>query len=66
MWLTCTVINVLGNNYYMVKGALMCGSSARLLTCVVITTIWWRGAIMCGPPHMWPINMHRKVHVYSN
>ena len=66
MWLTCTVINMQGNNYYMVEGALMCGSffwkvegssahthesrAAHMwqLTCMVITTLWWRGALRCG------------------
>ena len=41
--LTCG-INVHGNYYYMVEG------SAHMwrLTCTVITTIWWRGALTCG------------------
>ena len=47
IWLMCTVINVQGNNYYMVEGALTCGSSARLL-------MWGNnyymveGTLMCG------------------
>ena len=42
--LTCTVINVHSNYYYMVEGS----PHKWQLTCTVITTIWCRGALMCG------------------
>ena len=41
--LTCG-INVHGNYYYMVEGS----PHVWRLTCMVITTIWWRGALTCG------------------
>ena len=31
------------------------------LTCMVITTIWWRGALMCGS-HV-AINMHGNYYM---
>ena len=43
MQLTCG-INVHGNYYYMVEG----NPHMWQLTCTVITTIWWRGAVTCG------------------
>ena len=53
-------INVHGNYYYMVEGNphvwLTCGQ----LTCTVITTIWWRGALMCGSRVA--INMHSNYY----
>ena len=45
-WVTCgshVAINVHSNYYYMVVG-----SPHMWLTCIVITTIWWRGALTCG------------------
>ena len=70
MWLTCKVINVHGNYYYMAEGGphmwLTCGSHVAInvhsnyyymvegsphmwqLMCMVITTIWCRGALTCG------------------
>ena len=45
-------INVHSNYYYMVKGS----PHIWQLTCMVITTIMWRGVLTCGS-HV-TINMH--------
>ena len=58
MWLTCTVINVQGNNYYMVEG-----SPHVWLKCMVINIgltggFWvtffgrWRGAVCIQVSHV--------------
>ena len=44
-------INMHGNYYHMVEGR-----TRVWLTCTVITTIWWRGALMCGS--IVAINVH--------
>ena len=51
-------INVHSNYYYMVEG-----SPHVWLTCMVITAIWWRGALTCGS-HV-AINMHSKLPLYG-
>ena len=65
-------INVHGNYNYMVEGS----PHMWQLTCTVITTIWWRGALTCGS-HV-AINMqsnyyygggepsHVAINVHSN
>ena len=45
-------INMHGNYYYMVEES----PHMWQLTCTGITTIWWRGALMCSS-HV-AINMH--------
>ena len=45
-------INMHGNYYYMVEGS----PHVWQLMCMVITTIWWRGALTCGSCVV--INMH--------
>ena len=47
-------INVHSNYYYMVEGS----PHVWQLMCTVITTIWWRGALMCGS--------HVAINVHSN
>ena len=40
MWLTCKVINMHGNYYYMVEGGPHVHGNNYY--------IWWRGALTCG------------------
>ena len=53
MWLTCAVINMQGD-YYMVEES----PHVWRLMCMVITTIWWKGALTCGS--------HVAINVHSN
>ena len=52
----CHVWQLRAHYYYMVEGALTCGSQVSRVSCVAInmhvTTIWWRGALTCGS-HAW-------------
>ena len=50
-------INVHGNYYYMVEGSPHVWRS----TCMVITTIWWRGALTYGSCVV--INMHSNYYM---
>ena len=49
-------INVHGNYYYIVQGS----PHVWQLMCTVITTIWWRGALMNGS--CVAINMHSNCY----
>ena len=56
MQLTCG-INVHSNYYYRAEG----NPHVWQLMCMVITTIWWRGALTCGSRVV--INMHSNYYM---
>ena len=58
MWLTCTVINMQGNNYYMVEGSPHVWLMCTVINIGLMDGFWmtffgrWRGAVRIHMSHV--------------